>query len=422
MPTPSEIRAQVLVTVIADSHLAPVEQFAASVHDRVGRLGLSAQLLLVDLAERRLLPVPTGRSGTGAPVAVEDTTAGRAYQLGRLVPDRGPAAADGSGDAAAPELALLWVPLLNGIERVGVLRVALHEEAVDDPELRQWLWALGSVVAHVLMSKLEHSLALQELRAGGLTTASELMWQLMPSRTFATDRVVISALLEPSEEVAGDAFDYALDGVVHVGVFDGAGHDLMAGVSTTLAVTAVRNARRRGVLDLAELAAHADEVVAGQDGPLRFVTAVLARLDTGTGELHYLLAGHPAPLLIRGGRVVGELSHPPRVPLGLAGPGRPVPHAVDAVGREQLEPGDRLLLYSDGVTEARDRDGEFFGEERLAELAERAELDGLSAPETLRRLVAAVLAHQHDRLQDDATLLLLEWARDGHLQLLPGPG
>jgi hypothetical protein len=64
------------------------------------------------------------------------------------------------------------------------------------------------------------------------------------------------------------------------------------------------------------------------------------------------------------------------------------------VAREQLEPGDRLLMYSDGITEARDEHGAFFGEDRLVELTEQAAAAEISAPETLRRLAVAVLDHQ----------------------------
>jgi serine phosphatase RsbU (regulator of sigma subunit) len=89
--------------------------------------------------------------------------------------------------------------------------------------------------------------------------------------------------------------------------------------------------------------------------------------------------------------------------------------------REQLEPGDRLLMYSDGITEARDHQGRFFGERRLVELTENTATPGLSAPETLRRLAAAVLEHQDGRLQDDATLLMVDWSAGSHVRMLPTP-
>ena len=76
-----------------------------------------------------------------------------------------------------------------------------------------------------------------------------------------------------------------------------------------------------------------------------------------------------------------------------------------------LEPGDAVLLYTDGVIEARTPAGELFGLERLADLAEREAASGQPAEELVRRLVRAVLDHQASDLRDDATLLLVQWTR-----------
>ncbi len=82
----------------------------------------------------------------------------------------------------------------------------------------------------------------------------------------------------------------------------------------------------------------------------------------------------------------------------------------------RLEPGDRLLLYTDGITEARSPDGEFFGEQRLADFIAAA---GDPAPEMVRRLMRRLLLHQADQLQDDATIVVLEWRTGEEQRLLP---
>jgi serine phosphatase RsbU (regulator of sigma subunit) len=100
--------------------------------------------------------------------------------------------------------------------------------------------------------------------------------------------------------------------------------------------------------------------------------------------------------------VVKSLEEVLDVPLGL--------DLIDPqVGEEHLEPGDRLLIYTDGVVEGRDAAGQFFGVERLVDLVFRHSAEGRSAAETLRRLNQAILEHQDGVLKDDATTLLVEW-------------
>ncbi|WP_300014078.1 PP2C family protein-serine/threonine phosphatase [Pseudonocardia sp.] len=397
---------RVLARVIDAAHIVVADRLAATVDDAVSGVGLTADVLVADASQLVL----TSMSSAGETrMDLVTTLAGRAFQLGEILPGTGE---DGER--------LLWVPILDGTDRIGVLRIGLGaDDRDDDPALRQRVWSLAGLVGHVVATKSVYSDRLRRWRVDGAVSApSELLWQLLPPLTFATDRVVVSAILEPHDQVAGDAFDYNVDGdVIDLAALDAAGHDLRASVTTALAITALRNARRSGEQDLVAIAAHADALIATQAGSRQFATAVLARLDTATGELAMLNAGHPPPLLVRGGKVIKELGPPPRPPLGVTLlPGR---SATAAVSHDQLEPGDRLLLYTDGITEARDASGTFFGEERLVEFTEHAAASGLSAPETLRRLTAAVLAHQGGRLQDDATLLLVEWSPEAYLRMLP---
>jgi serine phosphatase RsbU (regulator of sigma subunit) len=87
------------------------------------------------------------------------------------------------------------------------------------------------------------------------------------------------------------------------------------------------------------------------------------------------------------------------------------------IERYQLHRGDRLLFYTDGIIEAQSPEGEMFGLDRFIEFIVRHEAEGMTAPETLRRLIQSILRHQHGRLQDDATVLTVEWQAGRHVSL-----
>ena len=183
-----------------------------------------------------------------------------------------------------------------------------------------------------------------------MSIASELAWQLLPPLTFGSDRVVISGALAPAYDLGGDSFDYGVDSdTARIAVFDAMGHGLEAGMLATVAVAAYRNSRRRR-LKLDETAAAVDEAIRLRFGSERFVTAVLADLDLATGTFCWIRAGHPAPLLLRGSKVVKTLSGNGGLPLGLGSPGEEA--------EESLEPGDQIVFFTDGVTEARSPDGD----------------------------------------------------------------
>ncbi|WP_162795685.1 PP2C family protein-serine/threonine phosphatase, partial [Nonomuraea lactucae] len=304
----------------------------------------------------------------------------------------------------------MYLPLLDGTERLGVL--ALTAPADDEPT--RWRAAqLASLSALMVVNKRATSDTYARLvRSRPMELSAEMLWTLLPVRTFATERVVISAALEPAYVVGGDAFDYGLTGdTLHMSIFDAMGHDTAAGLTATIAMGACRNSRRQdvGLLDTSEAI---DEAIAEQFGGTQFATGVLARLDLRTGLLMWVNRGHHPPLVLRHGRLVATLRAEPDPPMGFR------MGAFHAPARYQLEPGDRLLLYTDGVIEARSPGGEEFGLERFADFVIRREGDGVPAPETLRRLILTLLEHQQDRLQDDATVLLVEWNSQHLHQLL----
>jgi serine phosphatase RsbU (regulator of sigma subunit) len=322
---------------------------------------------------------------------IDGTVAGRAYQTGTILP-AGHERDDGSRD--------WWVPMLNGTERLGVLQISTARE---DDAVREDAEALAALTALVIASKRDRSDSYARLtRTAPMAVAAEMQWQLMPPRTYADGRVVIAAALEPAYLVSGDAYDYATAGPhVHLSIFDAMGHDTAAGLTANLAMATSRSSRRQGY-GLAETSERIEADLIEQFHRRRYATGILADLDTDTGLLTLVNRGHHLPLIIRAGRWTARLRCEPAHPMG-TDLGLPV-----ALCREQLEPGDRVVMYTDGITEARRSGGPEFGLARFVELLIRYHADGLPVPETLRRVVHAVLEH-NGTLQDDATILFCEW-------------
>ena len=370
----------------ASHELAPDELVAAVTQAGRAMDADDVAVYLADYEQTLLVPLPDGTDRT--PLEIDATLAGRAFV----------AIAVQEADAGAGRR--LWLPLLDGAERLGVLGLTLP--AVDDTLRLRCGW-LATLVAELVLSKDQYTDGYSVTRRRQpMSPAAEMQWQLLPPLTFVTPRVVIAGLLEPAYEVAGDAFDYALNGdIAHLAVLDPVGHDLTASLLAAVTVGSYRHSRRAG-LDLAATHAALDETIAAQFGGERFVTGQLGQLDCGTGRLQWINAGHPLPLLVRRAKVVDTLACHPVPPLGLG-------VAQPEIATAALEPADRVLFYTDGVTEGRNLAGEPFGEARLADLVVRETLAGQPAAETMRRLAHAILAHQGTTPRDDATMVFLEW-------------
>ncbi|MGH9179587.1 MAG: PP2C family protein-serine/threonine phosphatase [Acidimicrobiales bacterium] len=380
---------EVLGSLLTLSRRLHPDDVPAAVDEHARRLGATEALIhLVDLEQRVLLPLPRGSGPPGDPLDIDSTLAGRSFRAQEILEGE----AEGGGRR-------LWLPLLDGAERLGVLAVAVPE--IDELCARRLTW-LASLVADLVMTKSAYgdSLVLARRRRS-MRVAAELRWSMLPPLSFSSEHVEIAAVLEPAYEVAGDSFDYAVNGsVAHVAVYDAMGHGLEASRMANLAGAIHRHGRRHGAtLEATYMAVDAGITAAfGED---HFVTGQLASLDLGTGRLAFVSGGHPRPLLLRGTAVVGALPATVSTPMGL---GRP-----PTVNEAQLEPGDRVVFYTDGVVEARSPTGEEFGIERLGDLLQRAAAAQELPAEMMRRLTHSVMAHEAGQLHDDATLLLIGW-------------
>ncbi|CAA9211704.1 MAG: Serine phosphatase RsbU, regulator of sigma subunit [uncultured Acidimicrobiales bacterium] len=323
-------------------------------------------------------------------VNVEGTLAGRAFQLQEVVST----AVDGGWR--------VWAPVRERAERIGVIEFGFAE--LDD-ELLALCDDLGLLAGHLVHTAGRYT-DLVELRRRRrpMNLAAEMQWDmLMPPLAFSSPELAIAGILEPAYFVAGDAFDYSMNGeLFSFAILDAMGHGVHSTLASTLALGGFRHGRRRG-LDLAVIAEQMDDaLVEHLEEEEGFVTGHICQLDVGTGGFRWVNAGHPPPLLVRGSKVVGEMKAEPCLPLGL---GIDVTH----VGEVRLQPGDRVLFYSDGVVEARPKGGPQFGVERLIDDAEEFLGSNLPVAEVLRRLVRRLREHRGGELEDDATLVFMEW-------------
>ena len=383
---------RLLGTMIDRAHEMPPQLIAPLIAEVIAAIGgRDVAVYLQDYDQRSLLPLP----GTGLLQAdeepINDSRAGEAFLTDKLVEE------DRGTDVR------LFLPLLDGTDRVGVLAFTAERPDENDRRLAR---RFAGLVADVLVTKgLYTDRFFQARRRKPMRLSAEMQWSLLPPLLMTTPQVAVAGILEPAYDVAGDSFDYALnDDVLHMATIDAMGHGLDAAMLATVAVAAYRHARRTGV-ELPDLYAAMDTAVADQFPDDHFCTAQMASLDVVSGRLSWVNAGHPHPFLLRDGRVVQVLDSPTTLPIGFGG-------ATPHVSEVTLEQGDRVLFFTDGIIEEHRAGGEQFGEERLIREVERVEQGGGPVAHTVRRLSHALMHARGGQTSDDATLFLLEWRNE----------
>jgi serine phosphatase RsbU (regulator of sigma subunit) len=228
--------------------------------------------------------------------------------------------------------------------------------------------------------------------------AAEIQQSLLPPRIVRLSGGEVAGNVLPSYEVAGDWFDVAenLDGV-WCSVADGLGGSTRAAAASAIALGALRAARRSGA-SVGEALLVMHQALRELPGPRAEMTALIAHWEPEGGALRLYNCGHVAPLLVRAD---GESSRPEcGGSVGLGGRSTPTP----AIHTTRLDPGDRLVLVSDGVV--RHGPGQAgLGEEGLVRAASAAGRESASA--TVRAIHGAVLEAAAGELADDATAVCL---------------
>jgi sigma-B regulation protein RsbU (phosphoserine phosphatase) len=305
----------------------------------------------------------------------------------------------------------MCVPLITNERVIGA--IYLHNTQAAHAFSEEDLYFL-SILARHISDVLENLQLYEQVRQKErldteLRVAHDIQQQLLPREFPADARVEFFGLNMPAREVGGDFYDVITieKGKYLLVIGDVSGK----GVPAALFMAAIRSIIRSqsiGECNLEEMVKRANTLVEAdaQDGT--FITAFCAIIDAGTMELRFINAGHNPPILCRQSSQAPEpASEQTRF---LESSGKPLgilPDARYCVLTVQLNSGDLLLCYTDGITEATGAKKEMFGVERLVEAAERYK--SLRAQEIVRRIIDEVQSFAQGREQfDDLTVLAMK--------------
>jgi len=288
----------------------------------------------------------------------------------------------------------ILVPVTESGDALGVIDLRLPHKA--DHRAFADIASVAEALARIVIASRRHSDLMDWAQdTAPFSLAAEIQRRLLPgSYTCETDRFTVAGWLEPANAVGGDTFDYSLErDTLHLSVTDAVGNDVNAALLASVLLGSLRNSRRRGA-DLASQARIANDALAAHAHVGQFVTGQLARLDLHSGAMTFVNAGHPLPYRVRNG-VVSEIALEIDMPFGLYA-GRDL-----RVQCLQLQPGDRVVMLTDGMLE---RNAE---ELDLSSLLEHAA--HTHPRELVYELAETVLHATGGSLDDDATVLCLDW-------------
>jgi sigma-B regulation protein RsbU (phosphoserine phosphatase) len=260
-----------------------------------------------------------------------------------------------------------------------------------------FLGCLGYVAAR---QTLERDLQLGEIQKE-LEVAKRIQLSILPAEFPNSASFRVATRYVPMTSVAGDFYDFIVADDTRAGLLiaDVSGHGIPAALIASM-VKVAATSQRANAADPARLLAGMNVILRGNTQD-QFVTAAYVYLDAQTRKLRYSAAGHPPMLLLRGGSVLDIAENG----LILA----VFDFATYTNAGLPLEPGDRVLLYTDGVVDAANAKGDFFGQDALsALLRQTAELPPSEAAD---RIISAVQKWASSQ-DDDLTVLVCDYARE----------
>ncbi|MFF4172202.1 PP2C family protein-serine/threonine phosphatase [Streptomyces sp. NPDC001744] len=347
-------------------------------------------LLMADYAMTILQPV-SALPYTMEPVPVHTSAPGKAFNWQR--PHTEAPGKDGS--------VVAHLPVSVRGDRIGVLSLRLDAWDEDSDTARE-LTEIAEVLGHeIIVGERDTDLYLQARRATRLTLAAEMQWQLLPGRSCTRPEYEIGAQLEPAYAIHGDNFDWSTSAdALTLTVTNGMGEGIEAALLTSLAVNALRNARRAG-LSLVDQAYLADQAVYGQHRGAQHLSVLLLRFDLATGATEIVDAGSPKMWRVRRGRAE-QIELNAQLPLGM------FEDTSYTAEHFRTEPGDRLVFVSDGVYNVASPAGERYSDRALARALTSTQL--LPASQVPRAVLQELAGHRGViDPEDDAMVVCLDW-------------
>ncbi len=297
----------------------------------------------------------------------------------------------------------LVVPLITGNRLLGFMAFGPKQGgALFSQDDLANLRALAVQAASLVESRQLYQASLERNRLETeLEVARDIQANLLPDAALSTDQFSISGRNEPCRKVGGDYFDYFIldNGDLCFAIADVSGKGIPASLMMTSVRVAFRQEARPGVSPR-ELISRLNEVVAALGSQGHFICFFCGIWTPATGLLRFCNAGMEPPVLFRSRNNYRQVLRKGGPVLGVEKSAR---YREGALG---LAAGDRILLYTDGLTEERNAEGEFFDAPRLLELVETHIED---TPDTLLgKLFSQVNAFGGDERSDDRTAIIFE--------------